>query len=78
MTDLNDVLFLCQEPPVVDGGALRVGMRDGGIEVIREAPEIWEEKKQHSLWYTTELCKSIHVIHVLQQQSFYLAVLYGL
>ena len=41
MTDLNDVLFLCQEPPVVDGGTLRVGMGDGSIEVIREAPEIW-------------------------------------
>ena len=26
MTDLNDVLFLCQEPPVADGGALRAGM----------------------------------------------------
>ena len=44
MTDLNNVLFLCQEPFVVDGGPLRVGVGDGRVEVIGEATKIWHEK----------------------------------
>ena len=43
MTDLNNVLFLCQESLVVDGGPLRVGVGDGRVEVIGEAMKIWQK-----------------------------------